>query len=139
VINPANIPEGTYYAYTRITDGGTVAGDWSTGTITIVPVTGVPKGSPPVAWRLMPAVPNPFNPHTLVQIQVPVDTRVSWRIYDARGTLVRTIVDGTLPAGTYTRTWDGRDDQARGVASGTYYMVVEGRGYRGRQKLTLLR
>ena len=97
------------------------------------------KGSPPVAWRLMPAVPNPFNPHTLVQVQVPVDTRVSWRIYDARGALVRTIVNGTLSAGTYTRTWDGNDDQGRDVASGTYYMVVEGKGYRGRQKLTLLR
>lgn len=138
VINPANIPEGTYYVYTRITDGGTVAGDWSTGTITIVPVTGA-KGSPPAAWRLMPAVPNPFNPHTFVQIQVPVDTRVSWRIYDARGTLVRTILDGTLSAGIYTRTWDGRDDQSHDVASGTYYMVVEGKGYRGRQKVTLLR
>ena len=87
----------------------------------------------------MPAAPNPFNPHTAVQIQVPVDTRVSWRIHDARGALVRTIVNGTLAAGTYTRTWDGRDDHGRNVASGTYYMVVEGKGYRGRQKLTLLR
>ena len=139
VINPASIPEDTYYVYARITDGGTVAGDWSTGTITIVPVTGVPKGAPPAAWRLLPAAPNPFNPHTALAIQVPVDSRISWRIHDARGTLVRTIEDGTLQAGTYTRTWDGRDDRGHYVASGTYYMVVEGKGYRGRQKVTLLR
>ncbi|HEX6031503.1 MAG TPA: lysyl oxidase family protein [Tepidiformaceae bacterium] len=139
VINPAGIPGDTYYVYARITDGGTVTGDWSTGTITIVPVTGVPKGSPPLAWRLLPAAPNPFNPRTFIGIQVATDSRVSWRIHDARGHLVRTIMDGTLPAGNYTRTWDGRDDQGHDVASGTYYMVVEGKGYKGRQKLTLLR
>ena len=135
VINPAGIPVGTYYVYARITDGGTVTGAWSTGTMTIV----TDKGGLPTAWRLLPAVPNPFNPHTVVEIQVPVDSRVSWRIHDARGALVRTLEDGTLQAGTYTRTWDGRDDQGHAVASGTYYMVVEGKGYRGRRKLTLLR
>ena len=139
VINPAQIPDGTYYVYTRITDGGTVAGDWSTGTITIVPVTGVEKSTVAVPWSLLPSIPNPFNPHTLVRIQVPRASQVSWRIHDARGALVRTLVDGALPAGLHARIWDGRDDRGREVASGTYYMIVEGGGYRGRQKLTLLR
>jgi hypothetical protein len=139
VINPANIPEDTYYVYTRITDGGTVSGDWSTGTITIVPVTAV-EGSPtPVAWRLLPNVPNPFNPDTRLRLQVPRESRVSWRIHDSRGALVRTLVDGALPAGVHTRTWDGRNDRGNNVASGTYYMIVEAVGYTGRQKLTLLR
>jgi hypothetical protein len=139
VINPANIPEGTYYVYTRITDGGTVAGDWSTGTITIVPVTGVGKTTAAAPWRLLPATPNPFNPHTRLQVQTPHASQVSWRIHDARGALVRTIVRGALPAGLNERIWDGRDDRGRDVASGTYYMIVEGDGYTGRQKLTLLR
>jgi hypothetical protein len=139
VINPAEIPEGTYYVYTSITDGGTFAGDWSTGTITIVPVTGVEGSTVEVPWRLLPTSPNPFNPHTLVRLQVPRETRVSWRIHDTRGALVRTLARGALPAGVHTRTWDGRDDRGRDVASGTYYMIVEAQGYTGRQKVTLLR
>jgi len=34
IINSAYIPEGTYYVYARITDGGTTTGDWSEGTVT---------------------------------------------------------------------------------------------------------
>ena len=139
VINPAGLPLGTYYVYTKITDGGTTSGDWSTGTFTILPVTGVDKGAVSAAWRLLPTVPNPFNPHTLVRLQVQHEAKVSWRIFDTRGALVRTLVNGALPAGLQTRTWDGRDDRGRAVASGVYYMMVEADGYTGRQKVTLLR
>jgi hypothetical protein len=138
VINLAEIPPNTYYIYARITDGGTVSGDWSAGTLTIVEVTSVEE-SAGAAWRLLPTAPNPFNPHTLVQLQVPRESRVSWRIHDSRGALVRTLFRGQLPAGISKRTWDGLDDQGRAVASGIYYMIVEGEGYTGRQKLTLLR
>ena len=139
IINPAYVPEGTYYVYARITDGGTVSGDWSTGTITIVPVTAVEGSSAPLPWRLLPTSPNPFNPNTTLRLQMPHEARVSWRIHDARGALVRTLVQGSLPAGLHTRTWDGRNEQGRDVASGTYYLIVEAEDYTGRQKLTLLR
>ena len=139
VINPADIPEGTYYVYTSITDGGSVSGDWSAGTITVVAVTGVEASANVVPWRILPAMPNPFNPNTRVRIQVPRESWVSWRIHDARGAVVRTILRGTLPAGIQERVWDGLDDRGREVASGTYYMSVEAGGYRGRQKLTLVR
>ena len=139
VINPAPLPESTYYVYARITDGGTTAGDWSAGTFTIEPVTGVDGEPVAAAWRLLPTVPNPFNPHTRMRLQVGRESKVSWRIYDTRGALVRTLVNGALPAGLHTRTWDGRNDRGRAVASGVYYMIVEADGYTGRQKVTLLR
>ena len=139
VINPAAFPRNTYYVYARITDGGTVGGDWSAGTFTVYPVTGVDENVPAAAWRLLPTAPNPFNPHTLVRLQVKRESRVSWRIYDARGSLVRTLENGRLPAGLHARRWDGRDDRGRAVASGAYFMIVEADGYSGRQKLTLLR
>lgn len=139
IINPAALSLNTYYVYTKITDGGTISGDWSSGTFTIYPVTGVEGNVEAGVWRLLPTVPNPFNPHTLARLQVLRESRVSWRIYDARGAVVRTLQNGPLPRGLHARTWDGRDDRGRAVASGTYYMVVEADGYRGRQKVTLLR
>ena len=139
VINPAGLPLNTYYVYARITDGGTVAGDWSSGTFTILPLTGVAEIVEASAWRLLPTAPNPFNPHTLLRLQVRHESHVSWRIFDARGAVVRTLQNGPLSQGVHARTWDGRDDRGRAVASGTYYMKVEANGFTGRQKLTLLR
>jgi hypothetical protein len=140
VINPAYLEhETSYYIYARVTDGGTIAGDWSTGTITVESVTAVEDGVATGAWRLLPPFPNPFNPHTVLRLEVRNDSRVAWRIYDARGALVRTLVNGPLVAGVHTRTWDARDDHGRTVASGTYYMTVEAEGYQGRHKLTLVR
>ncbi|HET9252991.1 MAG TPA: lysyl oxidase family protein [Candidatus Eisenbacteria bacterium] len=139
VINPASLPHDTYYVYTRIKDGGTASGDWSAGTITIQEVTAVEPNPIAAAWRLLPASPNPFNPRTRVQLQVGRESRVSWRIYDSRGALVRTLVNGALPAGVHQRTWDGRDDRGRTVTSGTYYVVVDAAGFKGRQKITMVK
>ena len=139
VINPATVPHAKYYVGARISDGGTTTEDWSTGTITILEVTGVQDSPVAAAWRLLPTAPNPFNPEAVMRLQVQHESRVSWRIYDARGSLVRTLVNGPLPAGLHVRRWNGRDDRGRSVASGIYYMIVEADGYTGRQKLTLLR
>ncbi|HET9252988.1 MAG TPA: pre-peptidase C-terminal domain-containing protein [Candidatus Eisenbacteria bacterium] len=139
VINPASLPQAKYYVYVRITDGGTTTGDWSTGTITILDVTGVENSPVAAAWRLLPSAPNPFNPEVALRLEVKQQSRVSWRIHDARGALVRTLEKGPLPVGLHERRWDGRDDRGRSVASGVYYMIVEAEGFTGRRKLTLLR
>jgi hypothetical protein len=139
IFNLAGLPANTYYVYAKITDGGTTAGAWSPGTFTIQLLSDVAEGAKTDTWRLFPTVPNPFNPHTLARLQVLREARVSWRIYDARGSVVRTLANGPLPRGLHARTWDGRDDRGRPVASGTYFMKVEADGFTDRQKLTLLR
>ena len=101
VINPASLPHDAYYVYVRIKDGGTMSGDWSAGTITIQEVTAVEPSPIAAAWRLLPASPNPFNPHTRLRLQVGRESKVSWRIHDSRGALVRTLVElhgGTISA-----------------------------------------
>ncbi len=64
--------------------------------------------------------PNPFNPMTTISFALTDAGRAKVRIYDTQGRLVRTLVDEDLNAGTHTRTWQGRDDQGRQVASGVY-------------------
>jgi hypothetical protein len=70
-------------------------------------------------------VPNPFNPETKIPFGVDTAGHVSLTIYDVSGKLVRTIVDGVMPAGTYTKSWDGRDARGRAVASGVYFIRLE--------------
>ncbi len=40
-------------------------------------------------------------------------SNVSLRIYDMKGKLIRTLVDGFEPSGTQSVTWFGRNDQGR--------------------------
>jgi hypothetical protein len=68
--------------------------------------------------------PNPFCMSTQVRYTVPSggqSSSVRLSIYDPLGRLVDKLVDTTMPAGTYTAGWDGRDRQGRRVAGGLYF------------------
>jgi hypothetical protein len=64
--------------------------------------------------------PNPFNPTTHLRFDLEKQARVTLRIFDPRGRLVRTLMDGPVPAGTHTAQWDGADDAGNPVPSGVY-------------------
>jgi hypothetical protein len=72
--------------------------------------------------RLEQNTPNPFNPVTVIPFVLPEGGAVvSLRIHDVRGRVVRTLLgDVYRREGRHTVRWDGRDDQGRTVASGTY-------------------
>ncbi len=79
--------------------------------------------------RLHHAQPNPFNPRTCIRFDLASSGPVDLVVFDLRGRLVRTLVAESLPAGAHERWWDGRSDQGRAAASGTYLvrMVADGR------------
>ncbi len=60
--------------------------------------------------------PNPFNQSTYISLQVPIDGRVSLRIYDVTGRLVRTLLDEKNVAGDYSISFN-----ARGIRTGIYF------------------
>jgi subtilisin-like proprotein convertase family protein/type IV secretory pathway protease TraF len=99
------------YSYVAVRDGQEV------GRGQEVRVTFVGR---PLVFALHPGYPNPFNPITHIRFELPRSDRVTLRIYDLSGRLVRTLVDGRLPAAAHDAVWDGRDDSGRPVASGVY-------------------
>ncbi|MCB1182849.1 hypothetical protein KDM41_05405 [bacterium] len=64
--------------------------------------------------------PNPFNPATRVDYTIRAAGHLSLKVYDIRGRLVRTLVDGRVEQSGFV-TWDGTDDRGAGVASGVYF------------------
>jgi hypothetical protein len=81
----------------------------------------------PTAVSLAGNYPNPFNPMTVIRFALPASQHAELAVFDVRGKKVRTLVSDMLPAGSHEVTWQGRDDQGRGVASGTYfYRLVTG-------------
>jgi hypothetical protein len=84
-------------------------------------VSAVDGATLPRHFALAANVPNPFNPSTRVNYEVPVGGgEMTLRIYDLRGQLVRTLVDGAQPAGRHAAIWDGRDEAGRPLPSGVY-------------------
>lgn len=108
----------------------------------VPPFTGV--GDDPLNERHVLALgqnhPNPFNPVTTVSFTVPTGAdRVSLRVYNAAGRLVRTLVDGEMSPGPKSIVWDGRDNYGEGVSSGVYFCRLDSAGASATKKMTLLK
>jgi hypothetical protein len=84
--------------------------------------------------------PNPFNPSTTIGYDVPVGSgQVTLRIYDIRGTHIRTLVNETPPGGRHTVEWDGRDNRGQTVSSGIYFYRLKAKGFVETRKMLLMK
>jgi hypothetical protein len=104
-------------------------------------VTGVNNGTTvPNDFVLGQNYPNPFNPTTLISYSLPKEAPVTFEVYNMLGVKVRTLMSGeTRSAGTYTVSWDGKNDGGVSMPSGVYlYRVVAG-SYLASKKMTLLK
>lgn len=60
--------------------------------------------------------PNPFNPVTIISYTIHQTAQVSLKVYDVKGRLVESLVDGERTASTYQQVWN-----AENVSSGVYF------------------
>jgi hypothetical protein len=95
----------------------------------------------PKVYTLSQNSPNPFNPTTTIQFAIPGEQEVAVRlnIYDIRGGLVRTLVDGVRNPGIYDTTWNGMDAAGRKISSGIYIYRLEAGSFTQTRKMMLLR
>jgi flagellar hook assembly protein FlgD len=92
-----------------------------------------------VKFTLSQNYPNPFNPSTTIRYSLPKTTHAIVTIYDMLGTKVRTLVNSLQNAGEHSLVWDGRDHQARPVASGIYFYRLEAENLKMQKKMVLLK
>jgi hypothetical protein len=92
----------------------------------------------PTEFALSDNFPNPFNPTTSFRLSLPEESDYSIRIFNVAGQLVRSW-EGREPAGTYTITWDGRNNQSAQVASGVYFYKAEANGRTETRKMLMLK
>lgn len=101
--------------------------------------TSVEEGGALGDSRLVWSRANPFVPGARIAFTVPAPSRVSVRLYDAAGRLVRTLVEGHRRAGTHDVVWDGADDGGIRVASGVYFLRMSAGRHDSVSKLALIR
>lgn len=59
--------------------------------------------------------------------EIKYPSMVSALIYDANGTLIRTLANNEIrDSGSYIDEWDGRDDEGRLVPDGAYHFIING-------------
>jgi hypothetical protein len=99
-----------------------------------------PAAALPSAFALHQNYPNPFNPETTIRYQIPGGRHhVVLTIYDVMGKIIKTLVDIEQPAGDYTIHWDGKDNEGRFVASGTYLYKLTAGDFAQTKRMMLVR
>jgi hypothetical protein len=93
-----------------------------------------PGGVAPIAFALRQNFPNPFNPSTMIQFDLPGPATVTLKVTNILGEEVATLVAGQLAGGRHEVQWS-----ASGLASGVYVYQLRTRNVIETKKMLLLR
>lgn len=92
----------------------------------------------PENFSLSQNYPNPFNPATKIDFEIPLDSKVTLRVYDMTGKEVKSLVNDFKSAGSYSVNFNGTD-----ISSGIYvYRLTAGYGgkiYTSEKKMMLIK
>ena len=92
------------------TGGGNTGGGNTGGGNTANPtVTHTEEEELPDAVALLGNYPNPFNPQTRIDYELPSPVHVRLAVYDMQGRLARVLENGVRPAGRHTAVFDAGD------------------------------
>jgi len=109
---------------------------WATDIFRGSPLVGVGPEPPPLPQqaKLSQNHPNPFNPRTVIEYQLPIDAHVVLKVYDLLGRVVATVVDEQKPAGYHRATFD-----AAAVGSGVYFYRMAAGNYTAVRKMVVVK
>ncbi len=88
----------------------------------------------PVSYGISQNYPNPSNPSSVIEFQVPNSSNVKIVVYDIEGKEIKTIADGYYEAGYHSAKFDGSN-----LASGVYFYRIQSVGYSKTLKLILIK
>ncbi len=97
------------------------------------------RPSLPKEFVLHQNFPNPFNPDTKIQFELPKRANVSISIYNALGQQVRLLLNEIRPAGVYSVFWDGKDHFGVSVSSGVYFYRLVADEFVDTRKMVLVK
>jgi hypothetical protein len=86
----------------------------------------------PAGFMLDQNYPNPFNPSTTVSFQIPMNSYITIKVYDAVGKEIATLVNGMQEAGRHSVVLDGSR-----LSSGTYFCRMTAGNFSSVKKMLL--
>lgn len=91
-------------------------------------------GAIPKEYKLYANYPNPFNPKTTFKFGLPVDSRITIDIYNVLGQKVFSIARNSVPAGTHTLHWNGRNSGGLKLPSGLFIYGFKAQALNGKKR-----
>ncbi|MHB1050903.1 MAG: FlgD immunoglobulin-like domain containing protein [Bacteroidota bacterium] len=100
---------------------------------------GAGQAEVPTTYALQQNFPNPFNPSTTIEFQLPASGFVELKVYDIAGREVTTLVSDVKNAGTHRIQWNAVDDRGMKVSSGVYFYRISAGQFNQIKKMILLK
>jgi len=88
----------------------------------------------PEAFVLHQNRPNPFNPNTSIQFDIPSNGHIRLEVYNTSGQLVNVLVDGYRTRGSHMAVWN-----TNGHSSGVYFYRLRFNGHSETKKMILMK
>jgi hypothetical protein len=88
----------------------------------------------PVRFMLSQNFPNPYNPNTAINFQIPEDNKVTLEVYNSSGNRVMTVLNEYKNSGYYSVNFNGSS-----LASGVYYYKLQAGNFISVKKMILLK
>jgi hypothetical protein len=93
----------------------------------------------PIVYKVHQSHPNPFNPVTTLQYDLPEDGFVNITVYDMMGRQINTLVSGQQNAGYKSIQWNATNNTGQPVSAGVYLYSIEAGEFRQVRKMVLLK
>jgi flagellar hook assembly protein FlgD len=93
----------------------------------------------PSEFALHDNYPNPFNPVTTINYDLPKDAYVNLIIYDIMGREVANLAGKEMSAGYQTMKWNARNNAGALVSAGIYFYQIQTRDFVKTKKMVLLK
>jgi hypothetical protein len=110
-----------------------------TGITFEAPATDVASGGAARGAVLLGGRPNPFNPSTVIRLELAQATEVDLSIYTLDGRKVTTLANRAMSVGDHDVPWLARDASGRPLPSGVYLVRFVAEGTCDTRKLVLLK
>ena len=83
--------------------------------------------------------PNPFNPITTIQYELPNYSNVKVTLFDITGRTIKEIKFGEMAPGRHAYVWDGTNDVGNLVSTGIYFFQINAGSNTAIKKMLLLK
>lgn len=93
----------------------------------------------PTKFELGQSYPNPANRELTIRYALPQEARVSIKVYNVAGQLIRTLVSCPMAAGYHSVRWDGKTDNGHSAGPGVYFYRMDAGTFSSTKKLILAR
>lgn len=75
----------------------------------------------------------------MINFGIPNYSKVSLKVFNVKGQLVKTLVSEIKQAGLHSAKWDGTDSNGNLVSSGIYFYKLEANNFSKTMKMTFLK